>query len=75
MTQFLKLSSVIINTRYINRIHIEPFTYSIHLIDNYTGSIFGSAFFISGDVSSEKVIKIKAEQEKDYKIVTDWLKL
>jgi hypothetical protein len=75
MKSFIKLSSIVINTRYINRIHINPSSYSIHLMDNYHGDIIGSGIFFWGSASSDKVISICSnEQEEDYNTIKDWIK-
>ncbi len=71
---FLRLSSVIINTRYINRINVNPSGYSIHLMDTYSGDIMGSGVFFWGSCSSDKVIYINSvEQKEDYEIIKDWV--
>lgn len=71
---FLRLSSVIINTRYINRINVNPSGFSIHLMDTYSGDIAGSGVFFWGSSSSDKVINIDSvKQNEDYEIITNWL--
>jgi hypothetical protein len=71
---FLRLSSVIVNTRYINRINVNPSGYSIHLMNTHSGDIVGSALFFWGSSSSDKVIDIDSvEQKEDYDIITNWV--
>ena len=68
MSKFLKLSSVIINTRQINHIIIKSNKYYISLMSsNISGGI---AYFSSNDYE----IKICANKNPiDYKILQDWI--
>ena len=69
MSTFLKLSSVIINTKYIQKIIIKPDKYYIELMSN--GISGGMAYFSSNDYK----IKLCANKDPiDYKILQDWIK-
>ncbi len=69
MSTFLRLSSVIINTKYIQKIIIKPDKYHIELMSNNISGGFG--FFSSNDYE----IKLCANKHPiDYKILQDWIK-
>ncbi len=72
MINFIKLSSNIINTKYIHKILVTPNKYYIHIINK---NINGFAFFGMGSISSENdVITVCQNTDPfDYKIVTDWI--
>jgi len=69
MSKFIKLTSVIINTRQINHIYIKPDKYIISIMSsNISGGI---AYFSSNDYE----IKICANKHPiDYKILSGWIK-
>ena len=74
MTKFIRLSNVVINTAYINRINIRPKTYTINMMNNHSGDMFGSAIFFWGSLSTPYDITIDADTEsKDYDKITTWL--
>ena len=69
MTTFLKLSSIIINTKYIQKIIIGPGQYYIKLMSN---GISGGMFYFTS-IGNE--IKICANKDPiDYKILQNWIK-
>lgn len=69
MSIFLKLSSCIINTKYIQKIIIKPDKYYIKLMSN---GISGGMFYFT---STENEIKICANKNSlDYRILQDWIK-
>ena len=69
MTTFLKLSSIIINTKYIQKIIIGPGQYYIKLMSN---GISGGMFYFTSTSNEIKLCAIK--DPTDYKILHDWLK-
>ena len=73
MINFIKLTSVIINSLKINRIDILSNKYCIHLIDDKFSGLW---LFTSGTCNSNKDVMIEICKEKnpiDYKILTDWI--
>lgn len=75
MSNFIRLSNTLINTRYITKIKMKSNAYEIKLLSNHTGNIFGSGFFFWGDIyPSSDIITITADEHAiDYKIISDWL--
>ena len=73
MSKFIKLSTTIINTKYINEILIRPNKYYIYLM---TYKVDGFFMFGSGGlISNFKFFKICADKTpNDYKIISDWIK-
>ena len=71
--QFIKLSSLILNTAKINRIEIQSNKYLIHIIDD---KVDGFWLFTSGYMTSnqDKTIEIcKETYPKDYQKLTEWI--
>lgn len=76
MSNFIKLSNVVINTRYITKIIIKPSIYSINLIQNdCSGIIVGSSLLFWGHLPPVvREIEISSiDTPDDYKIITNWL--
>jgi hypothetical protein len=73
MTKFIKLTSMILNTRHINRIIVEPNRYYIYINNiNIDGlMLLGSGFI---DSNNQKIIICQTNKSEDYKIITDWIK-
>ena len=69
MSKFIKLSSRIINTKYIQYITIEPDKYYIELTSN---SISGGFALFSSDKNEIKICENK--NPLDYRILHDWIK-
>jgi hypothetical protein len=66
MTNFLKLTSIIINTSNISKIEIKNNKYEIHLNNN---KVEGFIFFSKNDI-----IEIcKNKDPLDYSIITEWI--
>lgn len=68
---FLRLSQVVLNTRYISSIEFNKNLYQINMHSNYTGFIFfGFSFF-----NEEKTIinVYKDKNEEDYNKITKWI--
>jgi hypothetical protein len=76
MSRFIKLTNMILNTRYIHKILIEPNKYNIHIV---TTDINGFHWTIGacglGNIStnSYNIQVCETSQPIDYKIVTDWI--
>ena len=71
--QFIKFSSVILNTAKISHIEIHPNKYSIHIIDD---KVDGFWLFTSGYLKSnrDKTMEIcKETYPTDYQKLTEWL--
>jgi hypothetical protein len=74
MTKFIRLSNIVINTAYINRINITPTKYTINLMSNHKGDMFGSAMFFWGSLSPSEDITINIDTTpKDYDKISSWL--
>lgn len=72
MRQFIKLTSMIINTNYINKINIEKNKYIIHLLNNQPNKLIK----LKNELTLPKndIIKVFSKKNPvDYKIVTDWI--
>ena len=72
MQKFIRLTTTVINSNYINRILILPNKYYIYMNNH---KIDGSIILGSGGVSStEEYIEVcvKANKE-DYKIISNWI--
>ena len=72
MANFLKLTSIIINTSHINKIEIKNNKYEIHLNNN---KVEGFIFFSNGTIYSKNdIIEIcKNKDPFDYSIITEWI--
>lgn len=72
MSRFLKLSTKIINTRYIETIDIQPKMYKIALATKkYEGYIlFGSGGI---DFTYDDIEICEEKQPQDYALITDWI--
>ena len=72
MTNFIKLTSIIINTSHINKIEIKNNKYEIHLNNN---KVEGFIFFSNGTIYSKNdIIEIcKNKDSFDYSIITEWI--
>jgi len=71
MANFLKLTSIIINTSHINKIEIKNNKYEIYLNNKVEGFIF----FSNGTIYSKNdIIEIcKNKDPLDYTILTEWI--
>ena len=69
---FIKLTNVVINTRYITKIYHNNNCYSIYTNEN---SISGFFIFYFGTISSnQNIIHILSEKDpENYKIIDDWI--
>ena len=72
MTQFLKLTSMIINKNLITSVFIKLNKYHIYTVEN---NINGYMLFGSGGATSspEKIIICKEKDTEDYKIISKWI--
>jgi hypothetical protein len=72
MVNFIRLSSVIINTVKISKIEIQENKYCIHLMNS---NIDGFFLFSSGFIhtQNDKIEVCKIEQPTDYNSLTDWI--
>ena len=76
MTRFMKLTNMVLNTKDIHKIMIQPHKYSIHVSSNkltgITWSIYGSGF---GTLSSSdyKIEVCETERPEDYKLISEWI--
>jgi len=67
MVNFIKLSNMIINTKFIRAIVCDSKKYYINI--NY--NISGNLFWFSDDKFEIEICAI--EKPSDYKIITDWI--
>ena len=72
MVNFIKLTSIVINSSKINKIDITHNKYFIHLINN---KIDGFFLFTSGYIDARNdIIEICREKHPiDYNILTEWI--
>ena len=72
MSQFIKLTSMIINKNLITSVFIKPNKYHIYTIEN---NINGYMLFGIGCASSspEKIVICKEKDTEDYKIMSKWV--
>ena len=73
MSNFIKLTSMLINTSKISMIEIQNNKYCIHLVEN---KLDGFWLFSSGYLTSIQNKQIEVCKEKhpiDYKNLTDWI--
>ena len=71
--QFIKFSSILVNTAKISHIEIQPNKYLIHIIDD---KVDGFWIFTSGFLKSnrDKTMEIcKETYPTDYKKLTEWI--
>jgi len=72
MSKFIKLTSMILNTRHINRIIVESNRYYIYInninIDGFM--LFGSGFI---DSYNQKITICQTNKPEDHKTITDWI--
>lgn len=72
MSQFIKLTSMIINKNLITSVFMKQNKYHIYTVEN---NINGSMFFGSGVVDSrpEKIVICEEKSPEDYKIISKWI--
>ncbi len=72
MSQFIKLTSMIINKNLIVSVCKKPKKYHIYTIEN---NINGYMIFGSGGASSspEKIVICEEKSPEDYKIISKWI--
>ena len=72
MSQFIKLTSIIINKNLITSVFIKPNKYHIYTVEN---NINGFMLFGSGgvDYSPEKIVICEEKSPEDYKIISKWI--
>ena len=72
MSQFIKLTSMIINKNLITSVFIKPKKYHIYTVEN---NINGYMLFGSGGASSspEKIVICEKMDPEDYKIISKWI--
>jgi hypothetical protein len=72
MSQFIKLTSMIINKNLITSVFIKPKKYHIYTVEN---NINGYILFGSGGASSspEKIVICEKHDSEDYKIISKWI--
>ena len=68
MSTFLRLSSIIINTKYIQKIIIKSDKYYIELMSN---NISGGMLYFSS--TGSKITLCANKHPIDYKILQDWI--
>jgi len=76
MTKFIKLTNLIINTKYIQSIVIKPNKYYINVVSNkFDGSNWSNPIIGIGTISSynSEIEVCETENSSDYKIVSDWI--
>jgi len=78
MTGFLKLTSMLINTKHIHKILIQPNKYYIYLSSNSSNNGFsGFTLWGTGMISSnnnETYCEVcETKHSIDYKIVSEWI--
>jgi len=72
MSQFIKLTSMIINKNLITSVFIKTNKYHIYTVEN---NINGYMLFGSGGSSSspEKIVICQEKSPEDYKIINKWI--
>ena len=71
MSNFIKLTSMLINTSKISMIEIQNNKYCIHLVEN---KLDGFWLFTSGYLKTIQKIEVCKEKHPiDYKNITDWI--
>jgi len=72
MSQFIKLTSMIINKNLVTSIVIKPNKYHIYTVEN---NINGVMFLGSGGASSspEKIVICEKLDPQDYEIISKWI--
>jgi hypothetical protein len=72
MSQFLKLTSKIINKNLITSVFIKPNKYHIYTVEN---NINGFMIFGSGGANSspEKIVICEKMDPEDYKTISKWI--
>ena len=72
MSQFIKLTSMIINNNLITSVFIKPKQYHIYTLEN---NINGYMILGSGGASSspEKIVICEKMDPEDYKTVSKWI--
>jgi len=72
MSQFIKLTFMIINKNLITSVILKPNKYHIYTVEN---NINGYMIFGSGGASSspEKIIVCEKTDPEDYKIISKWI--
>ena len=72
MSQFIKLTSMIINKNLITSVFINQNKYHIYTVEN---NINGFIFFGSGGATSspEKIVICEDKSPEDYKIISKWI--
>lgn len=72
MSSFLKLTSSIINTKYITKITISESEYFINMFrDDMSGFLFGGSGFVSS--TSHSITVCQKKNLNDYNIVKKWI--
>ena len=72
MSQFIKLTSMIINKNLITSVILKPNKYHIYTVEN---NINGYMLFGSGGANSspEKIVICEEKSPEDYKIISKWI--
>ena len=72
MSQFIKLTSMIINKNLVTSVFIKPNKYHIYTVEN---NINGYMLFGSGGVDSspEKIVICEEKSPEDFKIIGKWI--
>ena len=72
MSQFIKLTFMIINKNLITSVILKPNKYHIYTVEN---NINGYMLFGSGGANSspEKIVICQEKSPEDYKIISKWI--
>lgn len=72
MSQFIKLTSMIINKNLVTSVFIKPNKYHIYTVEN---NINGFMILGSGGVDSgpEKIVICEEKSPEDFKIIGKWI--
>ena len=72
MSQFLKLTSMIINKNLITSVFIKPNKYHIYTVDNYINvyMLFGTR---GASASTVNFVICKERDSEDYKTISKWI--
>lgn len=76
MSRFLKLTNVILNTKFIHKIDITPNKYIISVVpQEFSGSGWNVGWFGLSQINTHNynVVICKTEKPDDYKQVFDWI--
>ena len=78
MTKFIKLTNMLLNTKYIHTISIKPNKYYIHHVQGinlggYIWLLCGSGGGLISTNNNTEIEVCETKHPTDYKIISDWI--